>query len=610
MRQWMRTLAVLLAASWLIPASVAAQNLEGVLMPGKVIAGHAKLENDCGKCHVKFDRAAQDRLCLDCHKPVATDVARHQGYHGRINVESCRTCHTDHKGREMQIALVDEKAFDHAKTDFALSGAHARAKCESCHVAGKKFREAPWACNDCHRKDDVHKGGLGTDCAACHSDSAWKPSRFDHARTRFALTGKHVDAACKSCHIDERFKPTPLTCVGCHRQDDKQHRGRLGEKCETCHGASNWRDVTAFSHDRDAHFALRGKHRTAKCESCHTASSGLIKLPTTCNECHMADDKHNGTLGSVCGDCHTEQNWREAKYNHDSSRFKLAGKHRDIECKECHKDPASFKGAPLECIACHRKDDTHKGRYDAQCGTCHTAARWRDILFRHDRDTKYRLTGRHATTKCDDCHAGNVYRDKLSTVCYACHEKDDKHRDQLGRQCDQCHTTRDWKQEVRFDHAKSRFPLLGAHLKTECKACHVTPAFKDAKRECVACHSKDDKHKARLGAQCGECHNARSWKLWDFDHAKRTQYPLDGAHAKVGCVDCHKLAGGDKILVLPTNCVACHQADDVHGGNFGGRCERCHDPRSFRDVTIRRFGATDAKPSGSSVVVPGPETRQ
>ena len=127
----MRTLAVLLAASWLIPASVAAQNLEGVLMPGKVIAGHAKLENDCGKCHVKFDRAAQDRLCLDCHKPVATDVARHQGYHGRINVESCRTCHTDHKGREMQIALVDEKAFDHAKTDFALSGAHARAKCAS-----------------------------------------------------------------------------------------------------------------------------------------------------------------------------------------------------------------------------------------------------------------------------------------------------------------------------------------------------------------------------------------------------------------------------------------------------------------------------------------------
>ena len=584
-----------------------AQSLEGVLMPGKVISGHAKVEEQCEKCHVKFDKLAQDRLCLDCHKEVARDVRDKHGFHGRLAPQACRTCHTDHKGREMNIAPIEEKGFDHAKTGFALAGKHADAKCASCHVAGKKHREAPATCDGCHRKDDKHKGGLGPQCQDCHKETQWKDTtRFDHAKTKFALTGKHVDTKCVSCHLNDKFKEAPQTCVGCHRKDDKQHHGRLGEKCETCHVASNWKDVTAFSHDRDTHFMLRGKHRAAKCETCHKSTAGLIKIPGTCIGCHQADDKHNATLGTACGDCHTEQNWKEAKYNHDLSKFRLLGKHRDVECKQCHKDPTSFRGAPLECVACHRKDDTHKGRYGELCGSCHTAANWKDIAFRHDRDTKYRLIGRHVTTKCDTCHVGNVYKDKLSSDCYACHRKDDKHRDQLGRQCEQCHDAEDWKKTVRFDHAKSRFPLLGIHLRTECKLCHITPAFKDAKRECAACHVKDDRHKGRLGADCETCHNARAWKIWDFDHTRRTNYPLDGAHTKVQCVACHK-APGEKIPALATNCIACHAVDDVHGGNFGGQCERCHSTRSFKD--IKAFGRASSR-TGPENIVPGTGTRQ
>ncbi len=576
-------------------------------MPGKVISGHAKFEEQCAKCHVKFSKEAQDGLCADCHKEIAGDLRDKHGFHGRLAPQACRTCHTDHKGREMNIAPIAEKSFDHTKTGFALAGAHAKEACRSCHLAGRKYRAAPDACNGCHRKDDRHRGNLGPQCQDCHSETTWKGTRFDHARTKFALSGKHVDTKCASCHANEMYKDTPLTCSGCHRKDDKQHRGRLGEKCEACHAASGWRDVAAFSHDRDTHFLLRGKHHTAKCESCHKATTGLIKLPTTCIGCHQADDKHNATLGTACGDCHTEQNWREAKFNHDLSRFKLAGKHRDVDCKLCHRDPASYRGPPLECVGCHRKDDTHKGRYEEACGTCHTAVSWRDIAFRHNRDTKYLLVGRHATTKCDACHVGSVYKDKLSSDCYACHIKDDKHRDQLGRQCEQCHDAQDWKKTVRFDHAKSRFPLLGIHLRTECKSCHVTPAFKDARRECIACHVKDDKHKGRLGADCTTCHNARAWKIWDFDHTRRTRYPLEGAHAKVACVACHTTQG-EKIAALPTNCVSCHSTDDVHGGNFGGQCERCHTVRSFKDM--KAFGSRTSPRSGPDVVLPGTGTRQ
>ena len=561
----------------------AAQALEGVLMPGKVIAGHAKYEAECSNCHVKFDRAAQDGLCRDCHKPVGADVAAKRGYHGRLEGKACRSCHTDHKGRDVNIVALDERSFDHTKTDYVLRGAHLRSECRACHVAGKKHREASSECNDCHRKDDKHRGALGPRCAECHTEANWKEARFDHSRTRFALTGKHVPATCKSCHADNVFKGAPLTCAGCHRKDDKQHRGRLGEKCEACHNAADWKDTAAFRHDRDTRFALRGKHAPAKCESCHTVTPGLAKTPTTCIGCHQKDDKHNATLGTVCGDCHTERNWRETRYDHDLSVFRLRGKHKDVECKDCHRDPKSFKGTAQTCIACHRKDDKHKSRYGDRCDGCHTDKSWRDIVFRHERDTKYPLLGKHAATRCDSCHVGHVYQDKLKTDCHSCHRKDDKHREQLGRQCEQCHETADWKQSVRFDHNKSRFQLVGRHARVECRECHLTPAYKDAKSECAACHAKDDKHKLTLGSDCAQCHNARDWRVWDYNHDRRTRFTLEGAHRPLACGACHRLPG-EKIPAVGRECVACHRGDDIHHGEYGAACERCHTTRNFREI--------------------------
>ncbi len=579
-KEWRLLFLVLVAC---LSATAGAQSLEEVLMPGKVTSAHAKFEDQCVKCHVKFDKAAQDRLCLDCHKKVARDLQDNHGLHGRAERQPCRTCHTDHKGRGVNIAPLDEKRFDHAKTGYLLAGAHAKVECRGCHVTGKKYREAPTNCAACHGKDDKHRGTLGEQCLDCHTQSSWKEARFDHGKTKFALTAKHAEVACRSCHVDNVYKGAPLTCVGCHRKDDRQHRGRLGDKCESCHNAKAWRDIAAFSHERDGHFALHGRHHAVKCEGCHTSPSGLVKTPTACIGCHQKDDKHKATLGTACGDCHTEQNWRETKFNHELSSFKLLGKHRDVACKDCHRDPASYKSAPHECIACHAKDDTHKARYGEKCASCHTEKIWRDVVFRHDRDTKYALTGRHALAKCDSCHVGHLYTDKLASDCHACHRKDDKHREQLGTRCGDCHDTADWKKTVRFDHGKSRFPLVGRHLATECKSCHLSPAFKDAKSECIACHLKDDRHKGRLGIDCAGCHNARDWKLWDFDHAKRARYALDGAHARTACLSCHKVAG-DKVPALATTCVSCHAGEDVHGGNYGLQCERCHTPRTFRDI--------------------------
>lgn len=429
-----------------------AESVETAIMPGKVIQGHADIESDCKKCHVRFDKKAQTGLCLDCHKDVAHDTREKQGYHGRIPEQECRACHTDHKGRAMKIAAFDPKTFDHRLTDFPLRGGHLgpKAECRVCHATGKKFRDAPTECVACHQKDDKHKGSLGKDCASCHSDKNWKDTRFDHAKTRFPLSGKH----------------------------------------------------------------------------------------------------------------------------------------RDVPCKECHADP-KFKGAPTQCVACHRKDDQrkgHQGKYGNKCETCHTDRDWKAIKFDHNRETKYPLKGKHALAKCSACHTGNdLYKDKISsTRCVACHRKDDKHKGQEGDKCESCHNEQKWK-DTTFDHGLARFPLLGKHAKVECKKCHTTPAFKDAKSECFDCHKKDDKHKMRFGTDCGQCHNANNWKAWSFDHDRRTRFPLDGAHKGLDCHACHIKPTSGKMS-LSGNCASCHRSDDIHQGGFGPDCQRCHTTISFRKL--------------------------
>ncbi len=578
-----RTLAASLIVVWLglgpIPEPAAAQSLEGVLMPGKLIAGHAKLEGECTNCHVRFDRAGQDRLCLDCHKDVAADVRRKAGYHGRMKTQPCRTCHTEHKGRDANIAPLDEALFDHSQTDFVLRAAHADPKltCRSCHVPKTKYRDAPTPCASCHKKDDVHKGTLGAACADCHTERNWKEARFDHDKTRFALVGKHRPVPCRDCHRDDRFKDTPLACVACHKKDDK-HKGQFGDKCEPCHSARDWPDML-FDHDRDTKYPLRGKHRQVKCESCHTGHLYRDKLQTDCIACHRKDDKHLGTLGDSCADCHTERNWKETRFDHNKTRFPLRGKHDQIECKACHKS-AVFKDAPMACFACHKKDDKHKGSLGEACGDCHTERNWKDSKFDHAK-THFPLRGKHRVVKCEDCHRDSNFKETPS-ACFACHKKDDVHEAQQGQKCELCHGEEDWKKAT-FDHGRSRFPLLGKHLVVECKKCHLTPRFKDAKSDCLACHEGDDTHKRRLGPQCDACHSARDWKVWDFNHDTKTRFKLDGGHRGLGCYACHRTATNGKPS-LPMTCVSCHATDDVHDGSFGKQCDKCHFTSSWKQL--------------------------
>ncbi len=354
--------------------ATAASIFEKLVMPGELSNAHAKLEADCNNCHKAFAKQAQDDLCLGCHKPVAADIANRMGLHGkRPNAASttCKSCHTEHLGRAGELVQLDAKTFDHNVTDYPLTGAHQKVACASCHEAKKRFRDAAHECIDCHRKSDVHKGSLGTACAACHGTASWKQVSFNHDQdTKFPLTGGHAKVDCASCHKGEpKAVKTPTDCAACHGGAKDPHKGSLGSECQICHSTSNWKKAL-FDHDQSA-FPLIGKHAKVPCADCHK-SQDFKATPIACVACHQ-DRHHEGRLGIDCASCHNSVDWLKVRFNHTrDANYPLTGKHAAIVCTACHKDRnrVSMK-LPTDCIACHSSQDVHHGAFGPDCAKCH-----------------------------------------------------------------------------------------------------------------------------------------------------------------------------------------------------------------------------------------------
>ena len=559
-----------------------AQNiLQQLVSPGALTAKHAEYEAKCESCHASFDRTAQSRLCLDCHKEVAADFAARRGFHGRFPPagQPCFTCHTDHRGRDQNIVVFEPARFDHQVTDYALREKHVGVDCQSCHRAGDLYREAASDCATCHKPDEPHKGQLGTECQSCHNESNWEEIRFDHSKTDFPINSAHRGIECVGCHADEHYTDLSSTCISCHRADD-EHKGDLGERCETCHTGAQWEQVR-FDHSK-TDFALTGAHARSECTDCH-ADQRFANTPTSCVSCHREDDVHKARLGQNCATCHTADNWDVAKFDHGKTKFPLLGKHFDTRCEDCHIQPSTKVALKTDCLSCHREDDDHKGTFGASCEQCHTANNWTTTSFDHTRKTSFVLSGEHASAKCEDCHAPGSPDANIATTCLSCHQPDDVHDKQLGANCEQCHNDHAWNVDVVFDHGLGRFPLIGEHGKAECEDCHSSKRYADASIVCLDCHRDDDTHKTALGTTCESCHNPISWADWSFDHTAQTKFSLTGAHASAECADCHR----PNEQRVQTTCIGCHRTDDVHSGRFGADCARCHTTTSFRALRNR-----------------------
>jgi hypothetical protein len=411
-----------------------------------------------------------------------------------------------------------------------------------------------------------------------------------------------LEKDCMKCHEAFTRQSQSRLCLDCHKdidRDRKERRGfhgrqanALAQDCRHCHSDHKGRTSDIVQLDRETfnhavtNFELKGAHASVACDGCHKPKIKFRNTPGRCVDCHKAIDRHKGRLGESCDGCHGDKDWRTVKpFDHAKTKFALDGAHKNVACTACHAGE-HYKGLATNCNACHAIQDRHAGRYGVKCETCHRPEKWSRIVFNHDRATRFALRGQHARVKCDACHTGDLYRDKLAMTCVSCHKKNDPHKGSLGSQCQNCHRETGWRTKVAFDHEATRFPLIGKHAVVPCEECHRSSNFKDTSRSCADCH-KDDHHEGRLTKECGRCHNPNGWARWRFDHNVQTRYPLTGAHQGLQCHACHSEKQVAKVTAR-TDCYACHGRDDIHQGSFGRACEQCHTTISFKQRVGRR----------------------
>jgi len=201
-------------------------------------------------------------------------------------------------------------------------------------------------------------------------------------------------------------------------------------------------------------------------------------------------------------------------------------------------------------------------------------------------------------SECSSCHK-LFSRSQQNNLCIECHEDvgedigsrtghHGKFADARTNECAACHTDHEGRgadivglNESTFDHFFTDFELLGKHLDAFCVDCHKpSDKHRDAPGTCIDCHQEVDVHKDSLGSACADCHNPTDWEDAEFDH-DATDYPLIGHHIETDCLDCHE---DPTYLGAPTDCFACHKADDAHDGRSGNECGNCHSPIDWDDT--------------------------
>jgi hypothetical protein len=554
----------------ILPIIIVAPGL-AQLSPGPLSRGHAALEGlkNCNECHELGNREIGER-CIACHQEIAAQRSGGKGLHRDAAHALCADCHTEHQGTDYDLVhwRGGRDKFDHRETAWELTGGHAKLDCRKCHNAklvsdpaalrargkdpDRTFLGLPTECLACH--GDHHRGQLQTAgavraCTACHDTARWKPvTSFDHQKTVFPLTGRHLKVDCAKCHPalpadanDRGLAPTPkftpvahAACSDCHKDP---HVGQLGPDCTKCHATEGWKRISGagFDHTK-TRFPLVGRHGGVACADCH--GQGRQKPAfAACKDCHR--DAHNAAGLKrpdllTCETCHTVEGYAPARYGlekHAKSAYPLRGAHQAVPCLLCHKPlpeaagrqgpyarAVDLKPAAARCVDCHR--DPHEGQVDrfaadpaaGACVVCHNETTWRRVAFDHNR-SEFKLEGRHAKVACTACHKAVVAKaeKKKKTLlfkvearhCGACHL--DVHKGQFadrpvqGTQipdCARCHVATDWLAE-KFDHEKdSRFPLRGGHEKVACAKCHLPIAadnprllhYKPLPSECKACH--------------------------------------------------------------------------------------------------------------------------
>lgn len=566
---------------------------------------HTQVE--CRSCHstLIFDEASSE--CISCHLDV----------HSQTVGNDCVRCHNS------ETWLVNEIPEIHEQNGFPLIGAHANLSCVECHASetNLRFDRIGNDCISCHQDDYLatsspnhQSAGYSTNCIECHSPLAfdWRAEVVSH--DFFPLVQGHDIDDCAQCHNLNDFSDISPECVSYHANDlaattnpDHQKLG-LSNDCAACHSLDReWNPARFDMHDD--FYPLVGEHAKISddCFACHAGDYN--NTPTTCVGCHQSDynstsDPNHASAGfsTNCVNCHTEDGWEPASFDHDAQFFPIySGTHKGEwdDCVECHTNPSNF--SEFSCIGCHKDPQTsneHNGvpgyAYESNaCLACHPTGE--ESGFNHN-NTDFPLTGVHNGPDCIECHANGYVG--TSTECKSCHQDDfngtqNPNHSQVGfsTDCASCHTTTDldWQPATFADH-NSTYALNGAHaaIANDCVECH-NGNYNNTPNTCVGCHQSDFNATASpnhtqvgFSNDCATCHSENAWQPASFDHDGQYFPIYSGTHQGEwnDCVECHTNPNN----FAEFSCIGCHtnpQTNNDHNGVAGyayqsSACLACH----------------------------------
>ncbi len=577
--------------------------------------GHAI--GNCFSCHRVGNYTGLSKDCYSCHSSKYSMTSNPNHTMAKFST-TCSQCHT--------INSWKPSSFNHAQTNFILTGKHQNQSCNSCHAS--QYKGTSSVCYNCHKPDyDASKNPnhvsskLPTTCEQCHSTNGWSPATFNHANTKFPLTGKHNSVACADCHKNG-YSNTSADCYSCHQTKYAQTTNpshiaaNFPTTCEQCHSTNSWTPAT-FDHDGKYFPIYSGSHKNTwnNCAECHTTTNnfGLFSC-TTCHEHNQVDtDKTHASINgytyqnTACFNCHPTGS-KTGSFNHNTTKFQLIGSHTKVACQQCHQ--SGYANTPMDCASCHKssynssKNPNHTLiGISTDCVKCHTSAGWTPSSFTHAA-TAFVLSGKHLTAVCESCHKGKTTG--TSAICFNCHKSNydastnpNHVASGFPNTCEQCHSTNGWS-PASFNHASTKFPLVGSHTKVDCQKCHQN-GYVNTPIDCRSCHqssfdnSKNPNHVlVGISADCAKCHTPSAWVPSSFSHSA-TAFVLSGQHLNVKCEACHqgKTTGTSQL------CNSCHNSAFSASKNpnhvqvgISTDCVKCHNSTAWVPSTFSHSATT------------------
>ncbi len=424
--------------------------------------GHSEFIG-CFRCHGSaLETTAGKRISQDCdlchtiQTPQAVGVFADLSNHNLELGLDCLKCHS-------YGTWTQAEKFRHEDAQFPLAGAHDKVDCDKCHppvtssdLGILRYKGLEYgSCLSCH--EDPHHDKFGENCTDCHNESDWRQvpeDKLEHAKTGYLLEGMHSSVKCDKCHRTDRYlDPIDSSkCTGCH--DDK-HFGQFADRtdqgeCDACHSIDGFMpaqyDLTEHQQSR---YPLELSHAAVPCNACH--SKTLIEGTETarfdfdereCRDCHLEyPQSHFIDVQDkmTCKDCHNPEQWKALTYDHGLTEFALTGKHPAVACLACHvtvdtgtpTERVVYQKLPNSCFACH--GETHVDQFaEDSCEKCHDTRSWVETLFEHNRDSSFKLEGKHVDVPCGSCHLEETTDDDRSfrrfkpidAECRSCHAGD------------------------------------------------------------------------------------------------------------------------------------------------------------------------------------------